>query len=68
MKKAQKRGKEVVPGLTDTDVREIADQIFNRTDSNRPQVSGSGNGFLNILENGKAKLSASSIFVHRIAH
>jgi len=34
--------KEVVPGLTSADVREIADQVFNRTDGNHPQLSASG--------------------------
>ena len=42
--------REVVPGLTSADVREIADQVFNRTDDNHPQLRLSGNGFINILQ------------------
>jgi len=63
--------REIVPGLTSTDVREIADQVFNRTDGNHPQLSTlSGraaleNGFINILQNGKSDISASHIFVRK---
>jgi len=57
--------KEVVPGLTSADVKEIADQIFNKTDGNHPQLSVSGNGFINILQNGKPDISASPAFVRR---
>jgi len=57
--------KEVVPGLTSADVKEIADQIFNKTDGNHPQLSVSGNGFINILQNGKPDISASPVFVRK---
>jgi len=57
--------KEVVPGLTSADVREIADQVFNRTDGNHPQLSVSGNGFINILQNGRPDISASPVFVRK---
>jgi len=57
--------KEVVPGLTSDDVKEIADQVFNRTDGNHPQLNMSGNGFINILQNGKPDISASPVFVRK---
>jgi len=57
--------KEVVPGLTSADVREIADQIFNKTDGNHPQLRVSGNGFIDILQNGKPDISASPVFVRK---
>ena len=59
--------KEIVPGLTSADVREIADQIFNRTDGNHPQLSKPGNGFIDILRNGKSKVSASSVFIRKVS-
>jgi len=57
--------KEIVPGLTSADVKEIADQVFNRTDGNHPQLSASENGFINILQNGKSDISASPAFVRK---
>ena len=57
---------EVVPGLTSADVREIAEQIFNRTDGNLPQFSASENGFMDILQNEKPDISASSIFIRKV--
>ena len=57
--------KEVVPGLTSADVKEIADQVFNRTDGNHPLLSVSGKGFTNILQNGKSDISASTVFVRK---
>jgi len=57
--------REVVPGLTSADVKEIADQVFNRTDGNHPLLSVSGNGFTNILQNGKSDISASPVFVRK---
>ena len=63
-----KKSKEVVPGLSSDDVREIADQIFNRTDGNHPQlkVKTSENGFIDILKNGKSDISASSVFIKKV--
>ena len=57
---------EVVPGLTSADVEEIADQIFNRTDGNHPQFSTSENGFIEILQNEKPDMSASSVFIKKV--
>jgi len=57
--------KEVVSGLTSANVKEIADQVFSRTDGNHPQLSVSGNGFINILQNGKPDISASPVFVRK---
>ena len=59
--------KEVVPGLTSADVKQIADQVLSRTDDNHPQFSVPGNGFINILQNGKSDLSASPIFIKKIS-
>ena len=56
---------EVVPGLTDADVRKIAEQVFNRTDGNHPQSGKPGSGFIDILQNGKSDISASSVFVRK---
>ena len=59
--------KEVVPGLSASDVKEIADQIFNRKDENHPQLmSVSGNGFINTLQNGKPDISASPVFIKKV--
>jgi len=57
--------KEIVPGLTSADVREIADQIFSRTDGNHPQLSKPGNGFMEILQNGESNISASPVFIRK---
>lgn len=57
--------REVVPGLTSVDVREIADQVFNKTDDNHPQLSKSENGFIDILQNGKPDISASPVFIRK---
>jgi hypothetical protein len=59
--------REIVPGLTSADVKEIADQIFNRTDGNHPQLHQAENGFLDILQNGKADISSSPVFVKKVA-
>jgi ATP sulfurylase len=59
--------REVVPGLTSTDVKEMADKVFNWTDGNHPQVSSTENGFLNILQNGKSDISSSPAFIRKIA-
>jgi len=59
--------KEVVPGLTSNDVREIADKIFKKTDGNHPQSSRSESGFINILKNGKPDISASSVFIRKVS-
>jgi len=59
--------KEVVPGLTSADVREIADQILNKTDGNHPQLKVSGNGFIDILQNGKSDISSSPVFVRKVS-
>ena len=58
--------KEVVPGLTSVDVRIIAKQVFNRTDSNHPQLSASENGFIDILQDGKSDISASPVFINKV--
>ena len=57
--------REIVPGLTSADVKEIADQVFNRTDGNHPQLSKTGNGFMDILRDGKSDISASQIFIRK---
>ena len=57
--------REVVPGLTTADVKQITDQIFNRTDGNHPQLTTSNNGFMDILRNGKSNISASSVFIKK---
>ena len=58
--------KEIVPGLTTDEVRIIAEQIFNRRDENHPQINSSETGFINLLQNGKPELSASSIFIKKV--
>jgi hypothetical protein len=59
--------KEVVPGLTAADVKEMADKVFNWTDRNRPQVNNTENGLLNILRDGKSEVSSSPAFIRKIA-
>ena len=58
---------EVVPGLTSEDVKKIADQIFNQKDINHPLSDKKTSGFLDILENGKPNISASSIFIKKMS-
>lgn len=58
--------KEIVPGLTSADVKEIADQIFNRTDGNHPKFNKSENSFVDILQNAKPDFSASPVFVRKV--
>ena len=57
--------KEVVPGLSDADLEEIADRVFNWKDGNHPQLSTAGSGFIDILQNGKPNISASSVFIKK---
>ena len=57
--------KEVVPGLTVADVKEIADQVFSRTDGNHPQLNKPENGFIDILQKGNPDISASSVFIRK---
>jgi len=57
--------KEVVPGLTAADVKEIADQVFCRTDGNHPHSGKPENGFLDILQNRKSDISASPVFIRK---
>jgi len=57
--------REVVPGLTSADVKEIADQIYNKRDGNHPQLSKPGNGFIDILRDGKPDISASPVFIRK---
>jgi hypothetical protein len=57
--------RQVIPGLTAAEVKHMADQVFNWTDGNHPQLSKSDNGFLDILENGKPVISASPVFIRK---
>jgi hypothetical protein len=57
--------KEVVPGLFSADVADMAEKVFNWTDGNQPQLSRPENGFLDILQNGKPDISASSVFIRK---
>jgi hypothetical protein len=61
------KSNEVVPGLSTDDVRVIADKIFNQKDRNHPHSRKQTNGFLDILENGKPNISASSIFIRKVS-
>jgi hypothetical protein len=58
--------RQVVPGLTAADVKDLADEVFNWTDGNHPQISDSENGFLDIIQNGKPDLSSSPAFIRKI--
>ena len=58
--------REIVPGTTAADIREIAEQIINRTDGNHPQLA-SENGFIDILQNGKPDISASPVFLKKVS-
>ena len=59
-------GTEVVPGLTEDDIKKMADQVFSRTDDNHPQFGMSENGFMNILQHEKPDFSASSVFIKKV--
>ena len=58
--------KEIISGLTARDVKSIADQVLNRTDENHPKFTIPENGFINILQNEKPDISASSIFIRKV--
>jgi len=59
---------EIVPGLSRTDLKAISDQIFSKNDKNSPlYVHEGNNGFLDILTNAKADISASSTFVNKVS-
>jgi hypothetical protein len=58
--------KEIIPGLSSADVKKIANQVFKRTDGNHPQLNTSENGFIDILQNGKADISASPVFINKV--
>ena len=57
--------KEVVPGLTSADIKEIANKVFNKTDGNHPHARESGNSFIEILEKGKSDISFSPVFLKK---
>jgi hypothetical protein len=57
---------EIVPGLSASDVADMAEKVFNWTDGNQPQINRRGNGFLDILKNAKPDMSASSIFITKV--
>jgi hypothetical protein len=59
--------KEVVPGLSSADVAEMMEKVLEWIDGNHPQLNGSENGFLDILQNGKTDLSASPAFIRKAA-
>ena len=59
--------REVVPGLSAADVKEIADQILTRTDGNHPRFATSENGFLDILQKGTSDISATSAFIKKVS-
>jgi xanthine/CO dehydrogenase XdhC/CoxF family maturation factor len=50
--------REVVPGLTAADAREMADKVFDWTEGNHPQANNAENGFLNILQDEKPDVLA----------
>jgi hypothetical protein len=58
--------KEVVPDLTVANVKEIADQVYYRTDGNHPQLNKPESGFIDILQKGKPDISASPVFIRKI--
>jgi hypothetical protein len=62
-----KQKEETVFGLSRADVRDISEQIFNRTDTNHPQIKSSDSGFINIIKNGKPDISASSVFIKKVS-
>jgi len=57
--------KEIVPGLTTADIKIITNQVISRIDGNHPQLKISGNGFINILQNGKPDISTSCAIVKK---
>ena len=60
--------KEIVMGLSDADIENIADQIYNRKDTNHPQsFSNKSTSFIDILENAKPDISASPIFIRKVS-
>lgn len=62
-----KQKEKTIFGLSRADVREISEQIFNRTDTNHPQIKKPDSGFVNILKNGKPDISVSSVFIKKVS-
>jgi hypothetical protein len=62
-----RKSKEVVPGLTSDDVKEISEKIFKQKDGNHPHSRKQTNGFLSILKNNKPDISASNIFIRKVS-
>jgi hypothetical protein len=58
---------EVVPSLTVADVKVMVDQVLTWTDGNHPEIDRSESGFMDILQNGESRISASSVFIRKIA-
>jgi hypothetical protein len=61
------RREEVVPGLSSADVADMMEKVFSWTDGNHPQLTDSGSGFFDILQNGKPGISASPAFLRKVA-
>lgn len=59
--------KEIIPGLSAAEVEEITDKIFSRNDTNHPLSNNKSSGFVDILENAKPNISASSIFIKKVS-
>ena len=60
-----RKEKEVVPGLSTADVKEIVDSIFMQTDENHPFSQNQENRFIDILENHKPDSCVSGIYKYR---
>jgi hypothetical protein len=58
---------EVVPGLSTADVKAMVDQVLSWADGNHPKIDRSESGFMDILQNGESRISASPVFIRKVA-
>ncbi len=54
-------------GLSRSDVKQISDEIFNRTDMNHPLRNNPRGGVIDMLRTGKPDISASSVFIKKVS-
>jgi hypothetical protein len=56
---------EVIPGVTESDLDEMADYIFRRVDGNHPEVENSSDEITRILNDGGPLADKSPAFMQR---
>ena len=64
--KNRKKSSKVASGLSSKDIKIIADQIYGTADCNRPYLSKTKNGVIDILRGEKPEISTSSAFIGKV--